>query len=244
VNQASLIRDVALAAGIRVNVGSAFYPGVPYSDLNKFWAENTPTNTYRFWSADGAPAKSSKPTLREIVEERRWDVILIGNSAYNSPRWNTYQPHMRTWIRTIKMHATNPNVVLATYMGWTPSPNGKDQIQTMQKAVFESGIDLLVPTGVALHSVRTTSVNNEAYLTVDALHLDRGVGTYTAALSFFGTVLTPVFGESIVGNPYRSPDQTPAPNYVPVTDDNAPIVQKCVLSAIADRFHLNDMGDL
>ncbi len=259
VNQASFIRDVALASGIRLNVGSAYYPGVPYNDLNKFWAEDTPVNVYRFWDSEGNPEVKSKPTMKEILTERDWDVVVIGNSAYNSPRWPTYQPHMREWIRTIKMHATNPNMVLATYMGWTPSPNGKylkqygydtveammtDQVQTMQKAVFESGIDLLIPTGVALYSVRTTSVNNEAYLTGDDLHLDHGVGQYTAALSFFGAVLTPVFGESVVGNPYRSPNQEPTPHYVPVTDANAPIVQKCVQSAIADRFGLHAMSDL
>jgi hypothetical protein len=240
-------------------VGSAYYSGVPYSDLNKFWAEDTPVGVYRFWDSEGNPDVKAKPTMREILAEREWDVIVIGNSAYNSPRWATYQPHMREWIRTIKMHATNPNVVLATYMGWTPSPNGKflqqfgyatvedmmaDQIQTMQKAVFESGIDLLIPTGVALYSVRTTSINNESYFTGDDLHLDHGVGQYTAALSFFGAVLTPVYGESIVGNTYRSPDQEPKPKYVPVTDVTAPIVQKCVQSAIADRFSLHTMSNL
>ena len=259
VDQASLIRDVALASGIRLNVGSAFYPGVPYSQLNKFWAENTPTKTYQFWDSAGHPAVTSTPTLKEIVQQREWDVIVIGNSAYHGPRWSTYQPHMRKWIKTIQLHATNPKMVLATYMGWTPSPNGKylkqygydtvkammaDQIQTMQKAVRESGIDLLIPTGVAIHSLRTTSVNNHEYLTRDALHLDNGVGRYTAALSFFGVILTPIYGETIAGNTYRSPNQKAAPNYVPVTDVTAPIVQKCVLSAIANRFTLNNMSDL
>ena len=259
VDQASLVRDVALASGIRLNVGSAFYPGVPYSKLNQFWAENTPTRTYRFWDSAGNPAVTSTPTLKEIVEQREWDIIVIGNSAYNGPRWSTYQPHMRKWIRMIKAHATNPKMVLATYMGWTPSPNGKflkqygydtveammsDQIQTMQRAVRESGIDLLIPTGVAIHSLRTTSVNNHEYLTRDTLHLDHGVGRYTAALSFFGVILTPIYGEGITGNTYRSPNQKAAPNYVPVTDVTAPIVQKCVSSAIADRFNLDDMSDL
>ncbi len=259
VDQASLIRDVALASGIRLNVGSAFYSGVPYDQLNKFWVENTPTMAYRFWDSAGNPEVKSTPIMKDIVAERQWDVIVIGNSAFNSPRWSTYQPHMRKWIRTIKMHATNPNMVLATYMGWTPSPSGKylkqygyssmeammsDQILTIQKAVFESGIDLLIPTGTAFHSLRTTSVNNDEYLTRDALHLDLGVGRYTAALSFFGVILTPVFGEGIVGNLYRSPNQKTVPNYVPVTDVTAPIVQKCVLSAIADRFHLYEMSDL
>ncbi|MDA3926092.1 MAG: DUF4886 domain-containing protein [Kiritimatiellae bacterium] len=259
VDQASLIRDVALASGIHLNVGSAYYSGVPYVNLNKFWAENTPTHSYQFWDSDGNPVVKTTPTLKEIVESREWDVIVIGNSAANSPRWSTYQPHMRQWIRTIKMHATNPNMVLATYMGWTPSPNGKylkaygydtveammsAQIQTIQKAVFESGIDLLIPTGTAFHSLRTTSVNNDEYLTRDALHLDLGVGRYTAALSFFGTILTPVFGEGVAGNSYRSPNQKTAPNYVPVTDITAPIVQRCVQSAIADRFYLYDMSEL
>ncbi len=259
VDQATLIRDVALASGIRLNVGSAFFPGVPYKNLNQFWEEDKPTHTYQFWDSDGNPPVKSTPTLKEIVESRTWDVILIGNSAADGPHWSTYQPHMRKWIRKIKMHATNPDMALVTYMGWTPSPNGKylesykyatveqmmaDQIQTIQKAVFESGIDLLVPTGIAIHSLRTTSVNNDKYLTRDDLHLDNGVGRYTAALCFFGVVLTPIYGESVLGNAYRSPDQKAAPNYVPVTDITAPIVQQCVLSAIADRFHLNDMSDL
>lgn len=259
VDQATLIRDVALASGIRLNVGSAFFPGVPYKDLNKFWDEDTPTHTYEFWDSNGNPPVKSKPTLKEIVASREWDIILIGNSAADGPHWSTYQPHMRKWIRKIKMHATNLNMVMVTYMGWTPSPNGKylkaykystveammaDQIQTIQKAVFESGIDLLVPTGIAIHSLRTTRVNNDKYLTRDDLHLDNGVGRYTAALCFFGVVLTPIYGERVLGNSYRSPDQETAPNYVPVTDITAPIVQRCVLSAIADRFHLNDMSDL
>jgi hypothetical protein len=259
VDQASLIRDVALASGIRLNVGSAYYSGVPYVKLNQFWAENAPTHSYQFWDSEGhAPVKTKVP-MKDIVEEREWDVIVIANSAHDGPRWKTYQPHMRKWLRTIKMHATNPHVVMATYMGWTPSPNDKylkaygyktveammaDQIQTIQRAMFESGIDLLIPTGIAVHSVRTTSVNNEKYLTRDGLHLDLGVGRYTAALTFFGAVLTPIYGERVVGNAYRSPKQEPAPNYVPVTDVTAPIVQQCVLSAIADRFHLNDMSDL
>ena len=67
VDQASLIRDVALASGIRLNVGSAYYPSVPYDKLNKFWAENTPMMAYRFWYSAGNPEVKSTPTLKEML---------------------------------------------------------------------------------------------------------------------------------------------------------------------------------
>jgi len=179
---------------------------------------------------------------------------------------------MKEWISLIKRDATNPNVVIAMSHSGTPNfavgtdgyYTGSDMtagfatwdamwkatLDNITAASYQSGIDLIVPCGMAIYSARTTSLNgidgsansNLHNLTRDDLHLDLGIGRYLNACTFFEAILKPIFGVSILGNAYRNVTSSEVLGVIQtsIDDSNALIAQKCAISANANRFDYTD----
>ncbi|WP_101690755.1 DUF4886 domain-containing protein [Dysgonomonas massiliensis] len=252
------LRDVAIASGLRVEVGNALSSGLSYQTIvDKF--NNSELVDYTLWDSLGNPAVTSQNTISNIILSKSWDIVVIQQGAKDGFFLDSFQPYMSKWIHILKTNLINPNAVITMNHTWTPDRNGQyissygftsqqamwdATLHNITIASYQSGIDLVVPCGMAIYSLRTTSLQNDNDLTRDKLHLDSGIGTYTAACTFFEAILKPIYGVSILGNTYRSPDQTPTDKYTPVTDANAIIAQKCAISANANRFGYVDFSGL
>lgn len=250
---AAKVRDTALASGLKVEVGNIYMSGVRYDQIIAFFKNNTPCN-YFHWDSVGSEMTLDQIPIKDVLMSH-WDVIVIQQSAKETFYWETYQPYMREWIQLLKTNTTNPNVFIAMNHPWTPSRFGiyianygfssqsemwDVSLRNITRASHESGIDLVIPCGMAIYSLRTTSLQNNMDITRDHLHLDEGIGTYCSACTVFESILKPVYGVSVLGNTYRDTLQASV-GKTPVTDLNAEIVQRCAVSACANRFGYTDM---
>ena len=101
---------------------------------------------------------------------------------------------------------------------------------TLATVIQESNIDIVIPSGIAIQNLRNTSVNNPPMdLTRDGYHLDFGAGRYTAACTWFESLIAKVYKVSVIGNTYRAKFGN-----VPVTNENAAICQQAAYNAVKE----------
>ncbi|HKL71624.1 MAG TPA: DUF4886 domain-containing protein, partial [Marinilabiliaceae bacterium] len=116
----------------------------------------------------------------------------------------------------VEMNVTNPSVSFALHQTWAYESNSthegfvnysNDQLQ-MYNAIVNAidgaakyeGIEIIIPSGTAIQNGRTNS--GEGDFTRDGYHLSLGFGRYTAACTWYETLL----GESVVGNTFVPDD--------------------------------------
>ena len=113
-------------------------------------------------------------------------------------------------------------------------------LEVFKKSVIQSGIDVTVPTGMALWSMLSTAygIDTNIMYRGDQTHLSYGFGRYIAACTNFVALITPVFGVSILGNTYRCAD-IGSGKYT-LTEQQALDCQLFALSANGNRFEFID----
>ena len=67
----------------------------------------------------------------------------------------------------------------------------------------ETSIEVIVPTGTAIQNLRGTQPADWAKVTRDGFHLNFRTGRYTAACTWFQTLVAPALGTTIVENGCR-----------------------------------------
>lgn len=113
---------------------------------------------------------------------------------------------------------------------------------------IDYGVDFIIPYGTAVQNIRQSLINTTEYgFSNDKLHLAPGIGQYVACAAYFETLITPRYGVSIMGNPYRvsiSDSQRNSASYpdelISVTDENAYLCQKSAVLAVHDMFNINN----
>ncbi|MGL4851094.1 MAG: DUF4886 domain-containing protein [Phocaeicola sp.] len=182
-------------------------------------------------------------SMEYALRDAPWDVIVLQQSSGNSGIYSTYQPYLSQLMEQILLQSTNPNRVFAWQMTWAYSTNSTheafvnykhDQLFMYHEIVsavkamrVETGIDLIIPSGVTIQSLRESHFNNPPLdLTVDGYHIDLGMGRYALACTWFEALIAPVLGVTVVGNSF-----TTSKGNVSVTDENREEVQKCAKRA-------------
>ncbi len=183
-----------------------------------------------------------KISLLKALCDDKWDIVVLQQLSQYSGRYDTYQPYLDSLI--VLIHRQQPKTIIGWQMTWAYSSNSNhagfayynnDQIimydainQTMAKVLKEANIDIVIPTGIAIQQLRNTYVNNPPLdLTRDGYHLDYGAGRYTAACTWYESLISTIYQTSIIGNTYR----VKAGN-VHVTDENAKICQEAASNAV------------
>ncbi|MFT4169910.1 MAG: DUF4886 domain-containing protein [Dysgonomonas sp.] len=252
---------VIAASGVNVTMGAVYYGGMSYKQTLEFYKDGTYVEFQ--YSENGEDWNNLSPTtIQTAVKYREWDIIIIQQAGHEGFYWENYQPYMREWIHSLKTDCPNPNVYMAMNHTWTPMKDGQyvklwgfdnqsdmweATLKNIVKASYHSGIDLIIPCGMAIYSARTSSLQNALDLTCgDELHLDQGIGRYITACTLFEALIKPIYRVSIKGNTYRDPTSNSTPGLIatPITDDNAPIAQACAISACANRFGYTDLSNL
>ena len=109
--------------------------------------------------------------------------------------------------------------------------------ECVTKARKDFNVPVVIPSGEAIQIARGTRLNNESrvpadskvyQLTRDGFHLTRQHGRYIAACTWFETLIKPVLGKSVKGNPYLMEDTEYS-----ITKKDARLCQKCAVKAVA-----------
>lgn len=245
-DNAVLVRNVALASGLNVKVGNWYKGSCSYQDLLTSWEAATQTLT--IFEADGTNSYISNCAVKTAITNDNWDIIVMANSANNSFDWTTYGQYYKDFLRLVKMYASQATI--ATYQGWV-FQTGMNQsrwdisLEVFKKSVIQSGIDVTIPTGMALWSMLSTAYGADPNIMYrgDQTHLSYGFGRYIAACTNFVALITPVFGVSVLGNTYRCADVvgTQYAGYYTITEQQALDCQLFALSANGNRFEFIDM---
>lgn len=244
-----LVPKVFAASGINAIIGGCLIPGGTFQMYVDAWRKNTHIQfRYSEYGADWIEAQV--PFAHALVEKQDWDIIVFQQNAADSFYWERYQPGMASLLEILKMNVLNRKVCFALNQTWTPAPDhmaeyGFDNQRKMYEASLEAnnnaaqatGVDVIIPCGMAVYALRSTSKNTMNDLTWDGIHLDQGVGRYLTACTVFETLIAPIYGVNVYGNTFRT--ENPYTNHyvgTAVTNDNAPIIQYCAIMANANRY--------
>ena len=128
---------------------------------------------------------------------------------------------------------------LATYKGWVYESDMSQEtwdlsLEVSKMAALTSGIDVVIPTGMALYSYLTTYLGTDpSVIYSDGVHLSN-LGLYIAACASFAAIITPIYNESVLGNTYRVQGI--------ITEAEAEAAQLVAMSASADSWNYRDMS--
>ena len=183
-----------------------------------------------------------------------WDIIVL--QQYNtSSNYSTYNPYLTNLMKAIRTNCSNSRLSIVANIVWSWAESYSRSsaelhwsgiIEATKQMVIKDGIDVLIPSGTAIQNARDTSlglIGNE--LTRDGIHLIPGIGEYIAACAFFQSIISPVFGTPMFGNPAN---HTVTPNEitiggVSVTNDNRELCQKCALMAWIDPYNITEINE-
>ena len=160
---------------------------------------------------DGKMVTQPHVTLERAIKDDDWDIISLQQASHFSGLPETYG-HLADLKRYVMATATNKNVEIVFHMTWAYAKDsshggfknyGNDQQQmyrmilsAVNKAIEQTGIKRVIPSGVAIQNARETMGD---VLNRDGFHLQLTYGRYTAACTWC-EFLT---GKNVVGNPYK-----------------------------------------
>ena len=191
-------------------------------------------------------------TLRTLLQNRPWDVVVIQQASSQSNKHNSYQPYISRLNEYIHQECLNKLVRVAWQLTWsypqtaTSGPideeGWREIAMIANQKCHDVGISTIIPSGTAIQNARTTTLGQDSNaLTRDGLHLTLGVGRYIAAMSWYESICRPIFGKSIIGIPVSKAIKDcdrGKEGFQEVTDENYLLCQQCVQEAVADPLHL------
>lgn len=228
--------EICEAAGKRVIVGNLYIGGCP---LERHLSNaRTDSAAYRFRriGLDGKTITADPVTLSSALRSDQWDYVSFQQASNFSGLYDTYVS-LKPLIEYVDSVTGGDRPRYMWHQTWAYSPNsthvafpsyGSDQKVMYDSIVSASGrvmadhpsLSLIIPSGTAIQLAREKTGNPD--LTRDGYHLDPIIGRYIAACTWFEAI----FGESVVGNPYRPEGLSP---------QEARVAQECAHAAITQR---------
>lgn len=250
--------DVSNIAYCKLNMSGGSYKDWydTYHDLNtKTYNFSTTFGTLSIVTPTGSAENGEK--FRNTLTVNKWDIIIIHQKSLYSndfESWLTDEEsgYLKEYIKILK--TLQPQAELATYIVHSaPRDNANTDERwneiaiSAQKMAKMYDIDKIIPYGTAVQNVRNSSANpTHSTLTSDSVHVNKGIGQYAAAACTFESIIAPRYGISIYGNTFRTSEE--ATSYIiPVTNNNAKIVQMCAIDAVNDMYnleHVDSTSDL
>ena len=195
---------------------------------------------------------SKNATILDGLKDEPWDIITVQEVSNNSGTYETYQNWAPKLLSIIRKEALNPKAAIVWHMTWAYATNsdhgafklyGNDQktmydaiVSCVSRARKDFNVPVVIPSGEAIQLARATRLNNEDrvpadskvyQLTRDGFHLTRQHGRYIAACTWFETLIKPVLGKSVKGNPYLLEDTEYS-----ITKKDDRLCQKCAIKAV------------
>src|SRR5699024_7356167 len=214
-----MLKDIVASTGKQVTVGVSHLSGGTLSQVYAAINTNGTDNTYNKFTPSNGHEEKKSYNARDIITDEDWDYIFFQQASTKAMDYSSYQPHLNNLVSYVKNNARNPSVRLGLNMPWV-RPIGNSTIETAEKqlevndqivsacqqAMFESDLEIFIPTGNAVMNGRKNAylaeVGNE--LTRDGSHLDKGIGRFLAALTAFHTL----YPDNSIGSVSYAPSGT------------------------------------
>lgn len=204
--------DLAKAEGISVIIGNTFIGGCSLEKHVLNAINNTPAYQYRKIEQSGTQVNKNNVTLEEAIADEPWDYISVQQVSGNSGQFGTFAASLPTLVKYIEEHSTNTKMRMMLHQTWAYAGNSthpafknyhcsqKEMYRAIVKAVNNAaalvGINIVIPSGTAIQNGRTSFVGD--HFNRDGYHLDKKIGRYTAACTWFEKIL----GRSVIGNSF------------------------------------------
>lgn len=228
------LHEIAAADGINMIVGNLYIGGCTIDRHVTNIREDKPDYRYRKVISNGTTRQIDNCPLSRAIRDEKWDFISVQQASGVSGLYDSYRSlgELVEWVRR-----NAPQATVVFHRTWAYSsdsehqefPNyGCDQMRMYQsildassRAVRETGIKLIVPAGTAIQNARQTALGQSGReLTRDGYHLDRRIGRYIAAATWYEALT----GRTVEGNAF-CPDN--------VTPEELAIAQRCAHNAVA-----------
>jgi hypothetical protein len=209
--------ELAAAEHIPLIIGNMYIGGCTLARHLHNADKNLPAYAYRK-IVGGVKTEKKNVRLEEALKDEDWDYISLQQASGVSGLYDTYAASLPQLVAYVKAHATNKHVKLMLHQTWAYAktsthpefPNYQCNQQTMYKAIVEAynraaklvNIKILIPSGTAIQYGRASSLGDT--FNRDGFHLNLTYGRYTAACTWFETILK----KSVIGNPYAPQGMT------------------------------------
>lgn len=220
----------------------------------KYLINDTKYDYHDFAPKAGSYTNKSR-TARSVLEETAWDIIIfqhcIGNEGAGD--YESYQPALNNLIDEVKDICNNSHGKIP-YIGWNmfwsydlnwhfdPAESMYWKIvYATQQMKDETGIDIIIPTGTVIQSLRHTSLcTTDVHLFQrDQVHLTSGIGGYAVACTVFEYLIKPIYGISVIGNSYIPTTFTYADDLV--TPEKQQLIWKSTIGAVKCPYGLTQV---
>lgn len=234
---------------LSVVFGIAYSSGAGISDYLSYFNDNTPVTYYKRNFGSQAWTSGAQKTVKQVLTDDRWDIILINQSAAEQGVLSSYN-RINDYLWAISSYITH-NVKIGFVMAQNaigyPAYDYSDIIDCINAVLPSSFTAFMIPAGTAIENARHTRLDTEVgdaqHLAYDTTgHLQEGLPVYIANLvtaSKLCEILTGSAG-AITGDPtvpdssYIALHNIPGQNGTPtgVSADNILLGQRCALLAI------------
>ena len=202
VDTITALADIANNVGVKVNTADFFVSGATISGYLTRITNKTDTTIYRNYVSDGVVSRvGGAAKIHTVLAEKAWDVVVLEDEDVRKPTFTpTKKAELVELVTWIKRNCTNPRCVIALNSTWTWSEymaNQNDSFKVVVKDSYYTGIDVVIPSGAAIALLRDTAVNDGHDIYRDSIHLNTGVGRFTAACAAYYALVYPVLGVSL-----------------------------------------------
>lgn len=241
---------------ISCTMGVAYSGGASINDYNT-WFDNDTTVWYYKRASGGISWRSgTSMTVKQILTDEKWDIIMFNQSAYDGGVLSTFS-NLNSLIdkvtnyvmahnnKGVKLGYTMPQASLTYASRYVYS----DMVTCVESIMDTTPIQFFIPCGTAIENARGTSLNSigdAGGLTYDAGtgagHLQEGLpvllSSYVTALTLLD--LCGVRYKGIMGDTMRPTAEWVTSHNIPgqngqstgVTDANCLLAQKCAVWAL------------
>lgn len=198
----SYVDDLAKADGVQLIIANMYIGGC---SLERHWKNaqgDSAAYSYRK-IVNGDTTIIAKQRLSTAIKDENWDYITFQQASPYSGLIDSYFPYLTNLLNYTKQLATNRKVKFAFHQTWAYAANSKqsafksynnDQQQMYQAimhavemAVKKAGINIVIPSGTAIQNGRTSVIGDN--FCRDGYHLSLGLGRFTAACTWYETLL-------------------------------------------------------
>lgn len=214
----------------------------------------------RYYNGSKVTTLETNKTVIDALCDEDWDIVVMQTSLQYEGFYSMIcQPlnDMMDYVRTTCMGENGKAPVFAWHMFWAMSPkyenanlfdpyerdseqNYAANVQAAREVMRNHGIELVIPTGTMVQTIRHSSMNNSYYMTRDWYHMDIGAGRYAAACTWFEFFIKPCFGVSVLGNTFMPTAYT----HMQVTEDNRESLQKAAVLACKYPFEISHLDEI
>lgn len=212
--------DLLEAAGIKnVVLGRLFYGGCSLEQHCRFYAQDSAAYIFHKSEQNKWEKVTDGIKLKDALTDEPWDIMVLQQASGLSGIYDSYHPWLEQLIKIVRLHSTNAGASLAWQQTWSYATNSTHKdfgnyygeswlmydriVDALQSLLKDFSFESVIPTGTAIQNLRVSFPDTPGDFTRDGYHLDLNAGRYTAACTWFQSIIAPAFQQTVKNNTFR-----------------------------------------